>query len=107
MLILIDNGHGLDTPGKRSPDGKFLEATYKQNKEGLKAALKVSFALISIFSLSGILSIKEFYLETLLFQITMPGFDEEIMFRAILLGLMCSALRNTNKEYKNPAIIIN
>ena len=28
MLILIDNGHGLDTLGKRSPDGKFLEATY-------------------------------------------------------------------------------
>ncbi len=28
MLILIDNGHGLETPGKRSPDGKFLEATY-------------------------------------------------------------------------------
>ena len=28
MLILIDNGHSLDTPGKRSPDGKFLEATY-------------------------------------------------------------------------------
>ena len=28
MLILIDNGHGLDTPGKRSPDGEFLEATY-------------------------------------------------------------------------------
>ena len=28
MLILIDNGHGLDTPGNRSPNGKFLEATY-------------------------------------------------------------------------------
>ena len=28
MLILIDNGHGLNTPGKRSLDGKFLEATY-------------------------------------------------------------------------------
>ena len=25
MLILIDSGHGIDTPGKRSPDGKFLE----------------------------------------------------------------------------------
>ena len=25
MLILIDPGHGIDTPGKRSPDGKFLE----------------------------------------------------------------------------------
>lgn len=28
MKILIDNGHGLNTPGKRSPDGKFLEAIY-------------------------------------------------------------------------------
>lgn len=25
MLILIDPGHGIDTPGKRSPDEKFLE----------------------------------------------------------------------------------
>ena len=28
MLILIDNGHDLDTPGKRSPNVRFLEATY-------------------------------------------------------------------------------
>ena len=28
MKILIDNGHGHNTPGKRSPDGKFIEATY-------------------------------------------------------------------------------
>ena len=25
MIILIDPGHGIETPGKRSPDGKFLE----------------------------------------------------------------------------------
>ena len=25
MIILIDPGHGIDTSGKRSPDGKFLE----------------------------------------------------------------------------------
>lgn len=25
MVILIDNGHGIDTPGKRSPDGRFRE----------------------------------------------------------------------------------
>lgn len=25
MKILIDNGHGCDTPGKRSPDGRFRE----------------------------------------------------------------------------------
>lgn len=27
-LILIDNGHGNNTPGKRSPDGRLVEATY-------------------------------------------------------------------------------
>lgn len=31
MKILIDNGHGQTTPGKRSPDGRFLE--YKFNRE--------------------------------------------------------------------------
>lgn len=30
MKILIDNGHGSDTPGKRSPDGKFLEYRYNR-----------------------------------------------------------------------------
>ena len=30
MKILIDNGHGLNTPGKRSPDGTLLEATYNR-----------------------------------------------------------------------------
>ena len=28
MKILIDNGHGLNTPGKRSPDGTLIEASY-------------------------------------------------------------------------------
>lgn len=28
MKIFIDNGHGIDTPGKRSPDGKFREYQY-------------------------------------------------------------------------------
>ena len=30
MKILIDNGHGIDTKGKRSPDGRLLE--YSQNR---------------------------------------------------------------------------
>ena len=30
MKILIDNGHGLNTPGKRSPDGTLLEAAYNR-----------------------------------------------------------------------------
>lgn len=28
MKILIDNGHGIGTPGKRSPDGEFREYRY-------------------------------------------------------------------------------
>ena len=30
MKILLDPGHGLNTPGKRSPDGKFHEAIYNR-----------------------------------------------------------------------------
>ena len=30
MKILIDNGHGLTTDGKRSPDGLFREAFYNR-----------------------------------------------------------------------------
>ena len=30
MKILIDNGHGLMTTGKRSPDGQFREAFYNR-----------------------------------------------------------------------------
>lgn len=38
MKILIDNGHGIDTPGKRSPDGRFRE--YKYNREIAKAVVE-------------------------------------------------------------------
>ena len=30
MKILIDNGHGIDTPGKRSPDGSLREYLYNR-----------------------------------------------------------------------------
>lgn len=30
MKILIDNGHGFDTPGKRSPDGRLMEWAYNR-----------------------------------------------------------------------------
>ena len=30
MLILLDPAHGLNTPGKRSPDGTLLEAAYNR-----------------------------------------------------------------------------
>ena len=30
MKILLDNGHGIETPGKRSPDGLFFEYQYNR-----------------------------------------------------------------------------
>ena len=31
MIILVDNGHGINTKGKKSPDGKLLEYSYTRN----------------------------------------------------------------------------
>lgn len=81
--------------------------TLKQNKEGLKSALKVVVAILAIAILGGVVNDREFNIETLLFQISMPGIDEEIMYRGVLLGLMCSALRTGGAAWRSPAIIIN
>lgn len=41
MLILIDNGHGAETAGKRSPDGRLREWSYaREIAVRLEAALK-------------------------------------------------------------------
>lgn len=42
MVILVDNGHGVDTPGKCSPDGRLHEWTWSRDMarrivEGLRA----------------------------------------------------------------------
>lgn len=40
-LIILDNGHGVDTPGKRSPDGLFREYSYAREIVGrLKKAFE-------------------------------------------------------------------
>lgn len=38
MKVLIDNGHGENTPGKRSPDGRLREWAYTREKT--KAVMK-------------------------------------------------------------------
>ena len=41
MKILIDNGHGIQTKGKRSPDGQLLEYAYTRDlARQIVAALK-------------------------------------------------------------------
>lgn len=81
--------------------------TLKQNREGVKPALKVAIVILAIAIFGGVVNDKEFSIETLLFQISMPGIDEEIMYRGVLLGLMCSTLRTGGAAWRNPAIIIN
>lgn len=34
MLVLVDNGHGAGTPGKRSPDGRLLEWSWTRARAG-------------------------------------------------------------------------
>ncbi len=34
MKVLIDNGHGANTPGKRSPDGRLIEYAYAREIAG-------------------------------------------------------------------------
>ena len=81
--------------------------TLKQNKEGLKSSIIVAVALLSFYILAGLLVKAEFDVETLLFQLLMPGIDEEIMYRGVLLGLMCSTLRGGGEPLRTPAVIIN
>ena len=38
MKILVDAGHGIDTPGKRSPDGSFLEYLWNRQVADLVVA---------------------------------------------------------------------
>lgn len=45
MTILLDNGHGIDTPGKRSPDGSFLEYKYSRIIAGRIVTLLTSDGL--------------------------------------------------------------
>lgn len=39
MKILIDNGHGIKTNGKRSPDGSILE--YKYTREIAREVVQI------------------------------------------------------------------
>lgn len=51
MIVLIDNGHGIETPGKRSPDGRLREYAWAReiaqriaialHREGIDARLLV------------------------------------------------------------------
>lgn len=81
----------------------------KQDTQSLKKTILLTtvitcFAFFSFFGTT-----KQFDIETLIYQLTLPGFDEEIMFRGILLGLLLTCFKDAiiidKKNYGNPSIL--
>lgn len=82
--------------------------TLKQNKDGLRSGITVAVIIIAAQTAVGVLGnivngSSGLNPERLLFQISMPGIDEEIMFRGVLLGLLCSLLRSGKSASRNPS----
>ncbi|MBV7441390.1 CPBP family intramembrane metalloprotease [Weeksellaceae bacterium TAE3-ERU29] len=81
--------------------------TLKQNKRGFKPALIVAILIILLSTIVWfILGNSKYDLETLAFQISLPGLDEEIMFRGVLLGLLATSLKEKVSYLGNPSILI-
>lgn len=81
--------------------------TLRQYKPGFKPALYAVIAL-TIFSLvvTRLMGSSDFDTETLLFELTMPSLEEEIVFRGVLLGLLASALKPRMGKFGHPAVLI-
>ena len=86
--------------------------TLKQNKSSVIQLLLVSLLIVLCSSLFTYLTYEKVILDydALAFQIILPGLDEEIAFRSIMIGLLLSSLRETSLSKRfiffNPAILI-
>lgn len=81
--------------------------TLKQDKTGLKKALTGAIGIVLLSTVVWfILGKSDFNIETLAFQLTVPGIDEEIMFRGILLGLLMTTLKNKVPFLGNPSVLL-
>ena len=80
--------------------------TLKQDKNNRTKVIWVSIGVVIVATIIWFVFGKsDFNIETLAFQITLPGIDEEIIFRGILLGLLMSILKG-NISFLNPSILI-
>jgi len=81
--------------------------TLRQNKENFKPALVGAIIMVLLSSIVWFIFGKsEFNFETLAFQISIPGIDEEIFFRGLLLGLLASALKEKVSFLGNPSVLL-
>jgi len=83
---------------------------FKQEPKALLKTVLASSIMICTGFFSYFDSPRNFDIEILAFQLTMPGFDEEIMFRGILLALLLTCLQDkikiVEKTLGNPSIFI-
>lgn len=95
---------------KRFKSNNFF--TLKQKKESIKSIIILVIVLLIAGAMFTYLSTEknDLNLETLAFQISMPGLDEEFYFRGIMIGLLLSSLNNSlcigKVKLGNPAIWI-
>lgn len=77
--------------GKVIPKFKAADAgfTLKQNKGSIVPSFIVICFVLGLVFFRGSFSTENLQAETLMFQATMPGFDEEPMFRGVLLYILC------------------
>lgn len=89
---------------KFSPKDYFL--TLKQNPKFTKKGILIITTILGILSVLAFLynSSKEWDTETILYQLTMPGIDEEIAYRGIMLGLLVKVLKSN--KFLHPAILV-
>lgn len=82
--------------------------TFHQNKGFFRKGVLIIVLILvvqSIFSLI-INTSKDWNTETFFFQLTMPGIDEELAFRGIMLGLLIKILKPSSKTIFHPAILV-
>lgn len=81
--------------------------TLKQNKANLKKTTIVSLIVVVLATIIWFaFGESEFDIESLAFQLTLPGIDEEIMYRGILLGLLMSGMKEKVRFVGNPSLLI-
>ena len=95
---------------KELGDHNFI--TLSQRKTSLKPKLIITIIVFMVAVVLAVISIQKSgdRFEYYLFQFTMPGVDEELAFRGIMLGLLSNALRSKiyvkTTSLGNPALLI-
>jgi uncharacterized protein len=81
--------------------------TLKQERSNVRVTV-IAAAALTLFSLvlSYFMGGSDWDNETLLFELTMPSIDEELMFRGVLLALLLSTLKPRMGFLGNPSVLI-